>query len=94
LLKDLRDAVWQMKRDEVEQRKLFEHEKRKNEELTQLIIEVEKDRDELNEKLQETQVEMLQMGSNKTEGSTWGIVRWFLLVTVVVLFMSLYNKDS
>jgi hypothetical protein len=59
LLKDLRDAVWQMKRDEVEQRKLFEHEKRKNEELTQLIIEVEKDRDELNEKLQETQVEML-----------------------------------
>jgi predicted RNase H-like nuclease (RuvC/YqgF family) len=94
LLKDLRDAVWQMKRDEVEQRKLFEHEKRKNEELTQLIIEVEKDRDELNEKLQETQVEMLEMGSNKTEGSTWGIVRWFLLVTVVVLFMSLYNKDS
>jgi uncharacterized protein (UPF0305 family) len=59
LLKDLRDAVWQMKRDDVEQRKLFEHEKRKNEELTQLIIEVEKDRDELNEKLQETQVEML-----------------------------------
>jgi hypothetical protein len=94
LLKDLRDAVWQMKRDEVEQRKLFDHEKRKNEELTQLIIEVEKDRNELNEKLQETQVEMLQMGSNKTEGSTWGIVRWFLLVTVVVLFMSLYNKDS
>jgi predicted RNase H-like nuclease (RuvC/YqgF family) len=94
LLKDLRDAVWQMKRDDVEQRKLFEHEKRKNEELTQLIIEVEKDRDELNEKLQETQVEMLQMGSNKTEGSTWGIVRWFLLVTVVVLFMSLYNKES
>jgi hypothetical protein len=83
-----------MKRDEVEQRKLFDHEKRKNEELTQLIIEVEKDRNELNEKLQETQVEMLQMGSNKTEGSTWGIVRWFLLVTVVVLFMSLYNKDS
>jgi demethoxyubiquinone hydroxylase (CLK1/Coq7/Cat5 family) len=50
LLKDLRDTVWQMKRDEVEHKQLIDQENRKNEEFTQVIIGLERERDELNVK--------------------------------------------
>jgi hypothetical protein len=94
LLKDLRDTVWQMKRDEVEHKQLIDQVNRKNEELTQVIIGLEKERDELNLKLHEIKVEMLQMASKKIEGSTWWIVKWFVLVTVVGLFMVFFKKEG
>jgi peptidoglycan hydrolase CwlO-like protein len=94
LLKDLRDAVWQLKKDEGELRQRMQQEELKNADLRQVINEVEKERDELNEELQKMKFAMIQIPSDKKEISKWSIVRWFLVVVILALFMSKFKKQD
>ena len=64
LLCDLRDAVWQLRKEKEEEQQQLQRVQEENGELRQMILQLEKDKDELNKKMEEKEQLDLKEKSN------------------------------
>jgi predicted nuclease with TOPRIM domain len=61
---DLRDAVWQLRKEKEEEQQQVQRVQEENGELRQMILQLEKDKDELNKKMEEKEQLDLKEKSN------------------------------
>ena len=84
MLCDLRDVVWQLRKDKAEEQQQVQRVQEENGELRQMILQLEKDKDELNKKMEEK--EQLDL-KEKSDFSCFSrcIVVFALLALLLVL---------
>ena len=89
LLCDLRDAVWSLRRENAEANRVIEMMQSDNAELRHLKAKLQKEKEELMQKLGQTEATMVEMVDKIKEGNRCWLSRCMVVFVVVAILFGL-----